>query len=385
MITLIVFILALSVLILIHEIGHFVAAKKNGVLVEEFGLGIPPRIWGKKIGETLYSINALPFGGFVKLFGEDLEESLDEDQLTMRTHPRSFLSKTPMQRASILAAGVFMNLVLAVFSYYLLFGITGFKTLSLPIFFDYKFKYGQVQTTKTVISGYSDDSSAEKAGVKTGEAILSIDGKEVKNIEDVRNAVSGKAGQEVNLLLQDLRRSTEVVTREVSLTTTSDEEGKGLLGVLITESAIIYYPNKITAPFAHSYNMLSYTISTFGEFIDLAFETKSIEPVSTGVSGPVGIYNVVNAIVSFGGIDAVLGLIDFIGLLSLSLALINIMPLPALDGGRLLFVFYEAIFKKPVSQKVESAVHKWGMLFFLALLILVTVKDVRQFIFLSPR
>jgi regulator of sigma E protease len=317
----------------------------------------------------------------VKLFGEDLEEVESEEGQSMRTHPRSFLSKSPLQRASILGAGVFMNLLLAVTSYYLLFSITGFKTLNLPVFFNYKFKYGEVTSTKTIVSGFSEESPAEAVGIEVGEAIVKIDEVEVKNIEEIRNAVGDKSGQEVTVLLKDMRRNTEDTYREVKLTATQDEEGNGLLGVLITESANIYYPNKIMAPFAHSANMLSYTAKTFGEFINIAYKTKSIEPVSSGVSGPVGIYNIVNAIVSYGGIDAVLGLIDFVGLLSLSLAFINIMPLPALDGGRLIFVFFEALTGKQVSHKTEAVVHKWGMIFFLGILLLVTIKDIRQFFF----
>ena len=376
MITAIIFVIILSILILIHEIGHFVAARKNGVLVEEFGLGIPPRIWGKKIGETIYSINAFPFGGFVRMYGEDIE---DPNQATM-THPRSFLSKKPLQRASILSAGVFMNLVLAIVSYYLLFTVTGFKTLNLPVFFDYQFKYGQVTSTNTVVSAFSEGSPAEVAGVEIGEAVIEIDGVAVKNVVEIREAVKDKPNQEVIVLVKDLKKNTEDVYKSIKFNTTVNDEGKGLLGVLITQSATIYYPNKLTAPFAHSYNMLAYTMSTFGEFIKLAVEVKSIEPVSSGVSGPVGIYSVVNSIISYGGIDAVLGLIDFIALLSLSLALINIMPFPALDGGRLIFVLFEAIFKKQINYKVEANIHKWGLMFFLGILLLVTVKDIRQFI-----
>jgi len=390
MITAIAFIIILSMLILIHELGHFVAARRNGVLVEEFGLGIPPRLWGKKIGETIYSINALPFGGFVRLFGEDLEEGEAEDgtkgeenkkELNMMTHPRSFMSKKPWQRASILGAGVFMNIVLAIVSYYTLFLFTGFKTLNLPVFFDYQFKYGDITSTDTVVSAFSEGSPAEMAGIEIAEAIIEIDNIEVHNVEEVREAVKDKPNQNVSVLVKDLKKNTEDVYRTVEFTTTQNDEGRGLLGVLITESVTIHYPNKFTAPFAHSYNMLSYTMHTFGEFVKMAVEVKSIEPVSSGVSGPVGIYTVVGSILSYGGIDAVLGLIDFVALLSLSLALINIMPFPALDGGRLVFVLVEVIFRKPVSPKIEGVVHKWGMIFFLGLLLLVTVKDIRQFIF----
>jgi len=375
MITIIAFIVILSLLILIHELGHFLVAKKSGVLVEEFGMGIPPRILGKKFGETLYSLNVLPFGGFVKLFGEDVEEP----DLNMRTHPRSFLAKSPVKRAGILAAGVGMNVVLAMVLYYVLFTVTGFKTLNLPVFFDYKFRFGEVISTDTVITSFSDDSPAQAAGLEVGDAVVSIDGVPVHNVEDIRGVVRDKPNQEVTVLVRDLKRNLQDEEKTVKFLTTATEDGRGILGVYITKSATIHYANKILAPFEHSLNMLGYTAHTFKEFIKISLETKSVEPVSSGVSGPVGIYSVVESIISYGGADAWLGLIDLVALLSLSLAFINILPLPALDGGRLAFVLYEAVFKKPVSYKVEATIHKWGMIFFFGLLFLVTVKDIRQF------
>jgi len=376
MIAILAFIIILSLLITIHEIGHFVVAKRNGVLVEEFGMGIPPRLWGKKIGETIYSINALPFGGFVKLFGEDIEEP-DQD---MRTHPRSFLAKSPAARARILTAGVGMNFVLAIACYYLLFTLTGFKTLNLPVFFNHQFRFGNVSSTDTVITSFSDDSPAKKAGLEVGEAVIEIDGIAVHDIEDIRSAVGEKPNEEVIVLVKDMKNNITDEYKTVQFNTVANEDGKGLLGVYITKAATIYYPNKITAPFQHSYNMLAYTGHVFNEFIKISLETKSVKPVSSGVAGPIGIYTVVDSIISYGGVDAFLGLIDLMALLSLSLALINILPLPALDGGRLVFVIYEAVFKKPVSYKVEAVVHKWGMLFFFGLLFLITIKDIRQFI-----
>lgn len=374
MLALIIFILILSVLILIHEFGHYIVAKKSGVLVEEFGLGIPPKLFGKKIGETEYTLNALPFGGFVRLFGEDLEDATEEEKV----HPRSFLSKKPWQRALILTAGVLMNLFLALVMYTVLFTFTGYRSLNLPVFFDYEFKYGEVTKTETVVSGFSENSPAENIGVTPGEAIVEIDGIPVLNVEGVKAAVAEKANQEVTVKLKDLKKHTQNATRDLTITTQANEEGRGILGVYIAKSASIHYPNKLLAPLQHSVNMLLYTFTTFGEFISIAFETKSVEPVSTGVSGPVGIYSAVESILSYGGIDAVLGVIDFIGLLSLSLAFMNILPLPALDGGRLIFVFAEMVLGKPLDQKYEATIHRWGMLVLLTFLVLVTIKDVRQ-------
>ena len=375
MITLLIFIFILSILILIHELGHFVAAKKSGILVEEFGLGIPPRIVGKKFGETLYSLNALPFGGFVKLFGEDYEEGDPE----ITANPRSFISKSTLIRSIILSAGVIMNFVLAITLYYVLFSFTNFKSLNLPLLFDYRFKYGDSHFTETVITGFSSDSPTETSGAVMGEAILEIDGVQVKNIDDVKLAVKDKPNTEVTLLLKDLRGNYKDRFRTISVETTSSEEGEGLLGVYISSSVQVFYSSKIFAPFQHAYNVLSYTYNTFKEFIKISFQMKSVEPVSSGVAGPVGIYSIVGGILSYGGYDALLGIIDFTALLSLSLALLNILPLPALDGGRLFFIGLEVILGKKVNQKVEASVHKWGMLFFFGMLFIITIKDIRRF------
>src|SRR3989344_3884685 len=130
--SIIIFILILSILVLIHELGHFIMAKRSGIGVEEFGFGLPPRIWGRKVGETIYSLNWLPFGGFVKLVGED---STDEK----RTQKNSFYTKHIRQRAMVVVAGVFMNLILAVVIFYIVIAALGFK-VSLPLLVDHKFK-----------------------------------------------------------------------------------------------------------------------------------------------------------------------------------------------------------------------------------------------------
>ena len=152
MMTLILFIIILSALVLIHEFGHYYVAKKTGVRVEEFGIGIPPRLFGKKIGETIYSVNLLPFGGFVRLSGED---GVDEDHLEEAiSDPENFLSKTPLQRAGIVVAGIVMNALLAVVLYYFFFFFTGFKSLTIPNMFDYEFKFGHVEQINTVVFGF---------------------------------------------------------------------------------------------------------------------------------------------------------------------------------------------------------------------------------------
>lgn len=372
MVTLLVFLIILSILIFIHELGHFATAKKFGVRVEEFGFGIPPRIWGKKIGETIYSLNLLPFGGFVRVSGEDPASS---DALD--TH--SFANKHWSKRLTILLAGVFMNIFLAVFIYYVFLFSNGFRTSTLPLISDYDFKFGRVERLDTVIFGFEQGSAAEQAGIKNGEAILSINAIPVTDVTDVRRTVRNKAGSEVRVTLLDVTKSKPSV-REVIVVPTSDSEGNGFLGVALSSAVNIYYgdslPSIVTSGFQHSFNVLGYSSSTFSQLVSASISEQTLEPVSAGVAGPVGIYSIVGAILDYSGRDAVLSLLDFMAVLSLSLAFINILPIPALDGGRAMFVVFEAVTRKKVSPKLESNVHKWGMLGLITLAILITMKDV---------
>jgi len=374
MITFLVLILIFSILVFVHELGHFFTAKKFGVRVEEFGFGIPPRLFGRKIGETIYSINLLPFGGFVKLTGEDSEETNVKD-------PKNFASKKPYQRILILVAGVFMNLLLAVLLYFGFFFINNFKTLALPVFFDYNFKFGKQSSINTVVTAFSPSSSAEKAGVQRGEAVIEINSVAVYGVTDIRKELDGKVGQNVRVMLMDVRKINRDV-RSITVTVQKDEKGKGILGVILSKAVVLSYEGdqKRFAGFLHAYNMLAYTVNTIGNMISLSFKNHDISPVSDSVSGPVGIFAVVKAILSFNGKEAVLGLLDLVALLSLSLGFINVLPFPALDGGRIAFVLVEMMSGKRVSPKAEAFIHKVGMVFLLGLIVLVTFKDIKNLI-----
>lgn len=373
--TFIIFVLILSVLVLVHEFGHFIIAKKNGIRVEEFGWGLPPRIFGKKFGDTLYSINALPLGGFVKLTGEDLEDDASQESVVDN---RSFASKTPLQRAAVLVAGVSMNILLAITLFYLYFFFTGFKTDQLPLFFDYKFRFGTEQPLGTVVAGFQDGSPASVAGLELGDAILTLDGVSVHNVSDIHKVLAGKAGTNVALTYIDVKQNNSA-EKSIVVVPTLDPAGAEVIGVYLTKSVSIAYTKPIDRLFAgpmHAYNMLAYSGATLGKMIGLSVDTKSMAPVSQSVAGPVGIYQVVGGILKFGGARAWLTLLDFTALMSLSLAFINIMPFPALDGGRLAFVFLEILRKKPISPKKEVLVHKIGMAILLSFILLVTLKDI---------
>lgn len=378
MITLIVFILIMSLLVLVHELGHFMAAKKMGVKVEEFGLGIPPTLVKKKVGETDYSLNLLPFGGFVKLSGEDL----DEDGVAVENAAKdstNFVSKTPLQRAIILSAGVSMNLLLAFALYYIFFFSTGFKSFNIPLLFDYNFRFGNSNSINTVVTSFDETSPANAAGVELGEAIIEINKVPVYSISDVKRELSDKAGQEVSVLLLDVKQNNDQdKLRSVNITPKEGTDG-GVLGVYLSKSIVLDYSqglNRIFAGPLHAYNMLGYSVHVFKELIGASFATKSAGPISEGVSGPVGIYSVLGTILDYGGAKAYLNVIDFVALMSLSLAFLNIMPFPALDGGRLAFVIYEMITRRKPSVHFEAFVHKWGMLVLLGLILLITIKDI---------
>ena len=375
-ISIITFLIILSILVLIHEFGHFYSAKKFGVWVEEFGWGIPPRAWGKKIGDTLYSINWLPFGGFVKLYGEDSSE------FTARTDPKSFMSKSVFARCIIVLAGIFMNLVLAVVLYYLLLSTNNFQSEPLMLLNSHKFKFGTTESRQVVIS-LAKDFPAEKAGVVVGDLVerfKTTDSNEwvkINKSSELINILKDKKDISVDVQFKNVKTNEVKI---VTLTPRYDEELKrSIIGIGLGDSVILNYQKsdqKLFAGFIHSYNVIDYTFSIFGDLIASSIKQKSVAPVGSSVSGPVGIYSVVDDIVKSSGAKVLRNLADITALLSLSLAIMNVLPLPALDGGRLMFFVWEGITKKPVSQKVEGTIHQVGFLILIGLLILITFKDV---------
>lgn len=376
MLAIIVLILILSFLVFIHEFGHFFVAKKSGVRVEEFGMGIPPKIWGKKVGETEYSLNLLPFGGFVKLTGEDAEGNIS----AALKDPENFLSKNAPTRAAIIVAGVVMNIIFAFAFYYMVFFINDFKSTLIPVYFDHKFRFGEERRLTTVVTGVEKDSPAFKAGINFAEAIIEVNDKPVYTAKEIREAISGKAGEDVRITLLDLRSQDK--TRVLTVVPKLNSEGSSQLGVLLGSVSTIYYRTpmqRLLAGPMHAYNMTSYTFSVFGNLIGASVKTRSVEPVSSGVSGPIGMFSVIREMLKTPGRDTVVNILDFIALLSLSLGVMNLLPIPALDGGRLVFVVIEMVTRKRLHPSKEATIHKIGMLLLLTLIILVSIKDVRTF------
>jgi len=342
---------ALSVLVLVHEFGHYLAAKSVKVKVEEFGLGLPPRIWGKKAGETIWSLNWLPIGGFCKLFGEDPTEKIDDGK-----KKRSFAFKNPWQKGLIVVGGVVMNLVLAVVIFSVVYAILG-----VP-----------VETEKVKIIGVAKGSPAEEAGLKEGDWVVAVAGKEVKKPEEMTEEVGKYKGKEIVL---EINRGGVAYMRPV-LIREKPPEGEGSLGVVISNTEMVKikwyeFYRGIGAGFKEAY----YWGKVIGEGVG-----KMITGLFTGqppkdVSGVIGMYQATTSIKKNQGMLAV---IHFFGVVSVNLAVVNILPFPALDGGRIIFVVYEMIRKKRANQKFEAVVNNVGMAILLTLILLITVGDVMR-------
>lgn len=346
--TLVIFLIIISILILVHEFGHFIVAKRAGIRVEEFGLGFPPRIFAKKIGETAYSVNALLFGGFVKLYGEEQPELEKE---------RAFFDKPKRTRAAVIAAGVLMNFLLAVAAFSVLYGLLG-----VPKKIDY-----------VKVVGVAAGSPAEMAEIQVDDVILSVDGQTVQSNKQFVQLIEQNKGEE---LVIELRRGGEKIDVSV-VPRVAPPEGEGPLGVAITDSEI-YFPPLWQRPFISAYfgakETLFWTRATVEAVGKVLGQLVTTGTLPRDLAGPVGIFQ----ITSYVSREGPLSVLNFLGILSINLAILNILPFPALDGGRLLFIGVEAVFGRRVVPAFERAAHTFGMILLLILLLLITIQDINR-------
>lgn len=333
-------------------------ARKFGIKVEEFGFGIPPRIFGKKIGETVYSLNALPLGGFVRLLGED------EVDKKILSSPRSFASKKPWQRILVVVAGVVMNLMLAWILFYTVIISQNFKII-----------YPALEPA-VYIAQIEKDYPAEAAGVKMGDKLLSIDGKEVKEFDQARSLIKDKKGAEVTLKVSDSEGGN---LRQITITPKKVENEDFLIGVVFSPIPFKQYSTpsqRLFSGITYSWDLTRLTFEGLGKTISNLFD-GNFQTASQSVAGPVGLATMTNNILS-GGAEALVPYLWFVGIISLTLTIFNVLPIPALDGGRLLFLVIEAVFRKKVGVEVERIVHQVGFAILLTLALLVTYSDIRK-------
>ncbi len=339
-----------SVLVFVHEAGHFLAAKWRKVTVEEFGFGLPPRIWGKKFKGTIYSLNAVPLGGFVKLKGEDPEVAGFGDA-------DSFRVKSKISRTAIIAAGVLGNLALAWLIFSLLF-MVGNPRIS-----------GRV-VIEEVVSG----SPAEVVGLQTGDTVLTVDGQEVSTAEELVFKVKEKAGSVVTLQIDRKGQSLQMQL----VPRIEPPEGEGPLGVKI--ALIDPQVNLVSYPFGQALWQAASEVGRIleGMLVGLVTMIQRLftrGEVPTEVTGVVGIKAMTDVAASMGERF----FLQFIALLNLNLFIFNLLPIPALDGGRLLFVGLEAALKRKLNPKVEKIANNISLAFLLLLSALVTIKDIATF------
>jgi regulator of sigma E protease len=372
-----IFVFILTFLVFIHELGHFFSAKYFKIDVKEFGLGLPPRAWSKKIGETIYSLNWLPIGGFVQIKGET-PEGYDPNDST------NFLNKKCWQRAVVLTAGVFMNLVFAVLIFYLVLAFGGWK--SNPFLYlntEYQFPFGQTVPIPNIAVGFSDSSAGKDAGIMPGDQIVSLKFNEDKvypeSVEALRDFIKDKADKPIEVEVYDM---TKEQSRNLTVIPRFSEEiNQAALGLNLRSAVRVNYDsglNKVFAGFIHPINLLHYNVEILKSLVGISIEEKTAAPVAQSLSGPVGIFSVVNEVINSGSKRVFLQVLDLAAIISLSLGVMNLLPIPALDGGRLVFVISEMITGKKPSPKLEAQAHQFGFFFLILMIIAVTFKDVLQ-------
>ena len=358
LLTVIVFFITLSVLIFVHELGHFWAAKKAGVKVEEFGFGYPPRILGKKIGETIYSINWIPFGGFVKLYGEELIERRGKPS---GIWDRAFWAKSKKARTMVVLAGVLANFLLAVVAFSIVYSAAGIPT----------------KTDQVRIVGIAPDSPADRIGLEEGDIVLKVDNQRLSGLSHFTQLVREKKGEEIKLEIMRTVNDQQSTINYQLIPREHPPEKEGPLGVVVSNIEMKKHPfwqmpfRGTIEGFKEAFGWTALIFRSLGKMIvDLFWQGK----VPRDIAGPVGIFQI-SAGVARSGFLAVL---QFIGILSVNLAVINVLPFPALDGGRLVFIVYEAITRRRPKPSFERWVNTLGMAILIFLLILVTISDLNR-------
>jgi len=346
MIAFLIFIFILSILIIVHEFGHFMAAKRMGVRVEKFSLGFGPELLKKKKGYTEYSVSAIPLGGFVKLAGDTLEEYKGKSY--------EYLAKSPRKRSQIIFFGPLLNYILGFLCFWIIF-FAGYPTL----------------TTK--VGGLLDGFGAKEAGLRVGDKIIAADGKEVSFWEDLQKIIQSKkeyAKVELSILRDTRKFTVDVQIKEKKLEDPLGQKRKvGLLGITPFDEIV-----KVRHGFLESFVLgikktWSLTAITYKSLWRMITGKLSIRE---SITGPLGIFDITSKVASMG----VIAVLHLMAILSISLAIFNLLPLPVLDGGHILFLAIEKIRGKTLSIKAERIVTQLGVTLIVSLAVFVTYNDI---------
>jgi len=346
MFTLFIFLVVLSVLIVVHEFGHFIMAKRCGVRVDEFCLGFGRKILKKKVKDTEYGIASIPLGGYVKMAGDNREEYTGK--------PDEFLSKSAWQRFKIIFFGPLLNYLLGIICFWFIFCI------------------GYPQFT-TKVGGLLDGFGAKNAGVQIGDKVLAINGKPVQFFEDLQKEIHSKKETTIVELTvergsQRLKILVDIQEKKVD-DPLGEKKSIGLLGITPADEIVTVRHN--------IFQSFILGIQKTGELTVITY--KGLWRMLTGkisvresVSGPIGIFMLTSKMASLG----IIPLIHFLALLSVSLAIFNLLPLPILDGGHIVLLGLEKIRKKPLSAKAENMLTQVGMSLIITLAVVVSYNDI---------
>lgn len=365
MFVIVIVVMLFAALVLMHEAGHFIVARRNGVEAEEFGLGFPPRIWGRRIGRTLYSINLLPLGGFVRLKGEDGSDQSDG----------TFGAASTWKKSKILLAGVIINFVTALVIMFILC-LTGLPGLGD---FEPKFLNPSYALPKQLFIGnVGEDSPAAKAGLRSGDYLLSVDGTALTSETQLRDYTRAHAGQTVNI---DVRQGDE--RRSVDITLRPPDAKDGYLGVSTQPIYRLRY-KPLEAVVAAGYITGALFVATIAGVISLILHLpnlviglfgNSVPPAAGQASGPLGIFVILQSIASLGWAYVWL----FVANIAVALAAFNVLPIPALDGGRLAVILFGRVTGRKFKPQAEALYHTVGFVALIGLIALITVYDFRKF------
>jgi len=350
--TLVLFIATFTLIVAVHEFGHFASARLLGMKVLEFAFGFPPRLWGIRRGETEYTINWIPFGGFVRILGQD-DFSIQQEGTG---DPRSFTSKPWWAQAIVLAAGVFMNFVLAIFIITVAYAV-GAAT---------------VPTGDVRVIEVRQGSPAAAAGFQVGDVVVDVDGTPI-HTPTAMQTITNRAAQKSQEITVDLKRNGEELAVK-AVPRADPPAGEGALGVLLDG---VQAPVALSLPqaFAQSAGLVRDVVAQIvalpGQLIAQRAAPTAGAPV---VGGPIEIFRVTGQVAAQ-GLPALLLLI---GVLSVNLGVINIIPFPGLDGGRLFFVLLGALLRRRLPPQVEAAIHAVGFVLLIGLLIVVSFSDIRR-------
>lgn len=360
MLTALIFIGVIGVLVLVHEWGHFIMARRAGMKVEEFGFGFPPRLFGIKRGETIFSINWIPFGGFVKILGEDGGQ---------RDNPGSFGSKSISARLMVIVAGVVMNLLFAA----VLLSFNNFFSLRIGLFNEEMIN--QARDKKVQILEVVSGSPAEKSDLRTLDEIVGIslengDILPISTIEEIQEFTREHKGEKISLVIKD---GDKTVIKAVE-SRSNPPACEGSMGISMALTGVVSYP-WYEAIWRGAYDTANLTYGTMQGFYMLINPPDIECPPSSNVAGPIGIASITGQAARVGFSY----LMQFVALISVNLAVLNIMPFPALDGGRAVFIVAEKLRGKPLNKRIEATVNGIGFALLIGLMIYVTIKDVAKF------